>query len=346
MSDDSDPEEKTEAASERRLQQLSEDGNIPMGRDVAAVGAFGAGIATLVAVSERIGGHLVERITFAVTLPGRAQSFDQYLPLLGLGLVIVAAAALGGAIPLIVQTRGRVWSNLAIPDLTRLWKLERLTKIFTKQGLTELGAAVLKVAFFAAVCRNAFSEIFPKLAELIDAPMTELVSSWLRILYPATFKLLGGVAVLAAVDLALARWKFSKDSKMTREEARREHREDEGDPMVKSRRKKKQRELAKHRVAIDVPRADAVIVNPTHIAIAVRYRKEEGGAPRVLAKGKGALAEVIRDIARSNGIAIVQDIPLARLLHKRVRVGGFVPKETFKAVATVLAHVYRLQQRK
>jgi flagellar biosynthesis protein FlhB len=99
-------------------------------------------------------------------------------------------------------------------------------------------------------------------------------------------------------------------------------------------------------VAVDVPRADAVIVNPTHVAIALRYRKDEGGAPRVLAKGKGALAEVIRDIARANGIAIVQDVPLARLLHKRVRVGGLVPKETFKAIATVLAHVYKLQARR
>jgi flagellar biosynthetic protein FlhB len=346
MSDDSDPESKTEAASERRLQQLAEEGNIPLGRDLAAAGALAAGIAALIAVAGRLGAVLLDRITDAVRTMGKTPSPDAWTPALALGGAVCVAAALGGAVPLIVQTKGRVWTNLAVPDLSRLWKTERLTKIFTKQGLVDLGGAVLKVSFFAYVCRSAFADAFPRLAELSDAPATELVASWLRVLEPVGFKLVGAVAVIGAIDLAIARWKFARDTRMTREEARREHREDEGDPMVKSRRKKKQRELAKHRVAIDVPRADAVVVNPTHIAIAIRYRKDEGGAPRVLAKGKGALAEVIRDIARAHGIAIVQDVPLARLLHKRVRVGGFVPKDTFKAVAAVLAHVYRLQARR
>jgi type III secretion system FlhB-like substrate exporter len=132
---------------------------------------------------------------------------------------------------------------------------------------------------------------------------------------------------------------------MTKEEAKREHKEEEGDPMLKGRRKKRARELAKNRIAIEVPKADAVIVNPTHIAIAIRYRKDEGNAPRVIAKGKGVLAENIRELARAHGIPIVEDIALARLLYKRVKVGKSVPADTFRAVAAILAFVYRVTGR-
>ncbi len=346
MSDDSDQDSKTEAASERRLQQLAEEGNIPVGRDVAAAGAMAAGLTALIALASRLGPLLVDRIVSSVTDLEAAPSLDAWLPVIGLGFAVLAAAAAGGALPMVVQTKGRVWTNLALPDLSRLWKVERLTRLFKREGLTDLGASLLKVVFFALAARSAFEGAFPALANLLDAPTEELASGWLRALVPVALKLLGAVAAVAAVDLMVQRWKFARDARMTRDEARREHKEDEGDPMLKSRRKKKARELVKHRVAIDVPRADAIIVNPTHIAIAIRYRRDEGGAPRVLAKGKGALAEIIRDIARANGIAIVQDIPLARLLHKRVRIGGFVPKDTFKAVATVLAHVYKLQARR
>jgi flagellar biosynthesis protein FlhB len=122
-------------------------------------------------------------------------------------------------------------------------------------------------------------------------------------------------------------------------------REDEGDPHIKAARKRRHRELVKKNAIAETRRADALIVNPTHIAIAVRYRKDEGGAPRVVAKGKGVLAEAMRDVARSGGIPIVKDIPLARLLYRKVKVGGQVPADTFKAVAAILAFVYRLTGR-
>jgi flagellar biosynthesis protein FlhB len=150
---------------------------------------------------------------------------------------------------------------------------------------------------------------------------------------------------LAGLELALTRSRFTSKLKMTREEAKREHREEEGDPLLKNRRRRRARELAKGRATVEVPRADALIVNPTHVAIAIRYRKEEGKAPRVIAKGKGQLAEIMRELALAHGIPIVENIPLARLLHKRVKVGGSVPAETFRAVAAILAFVYRVSGR-
>jgi flagellar biosynthetic protein FlhB len=151
--------------------------------------------------------------------------------------------------------------------------------------------------------------------------------------------------VIAGVDLALVHRRFNKSMRVTKQEAKHEAREDEGDPMIKGKRKRKHRELARGRARIEVPRADALVVNPTHIAIALRYRKDEARAPRLTAKGKGVLAEYMRELARENAIPIVQDIPLARLLYRKVKVGREIPPQTYKAVATVLAFVYRITGR-
>ena len=152
-------------------------------------------------------------------------------------------------------------------------------------------------------------------------------------------------ALIAGADVAVQRRRHGAKMKMSKEELKREMKEDEGDPLIKGKRRQRQRELAKQRARIEVPRADALLVNPTHVAIALRYRKDEGKAPRVTAKGKGVLAEHMRELARENGVPIVQDIPLARLLHRRVKVGREVPAETYKAVAAILAFVYRMTGR-
>ena len=157
----------------------------------------------------------------------------------------------------------------------------------------------------------------------------------------ALVKALTALVFIAGADLALKRFRLAGKLKMTKEELKREHKEEEGDPLIRSRRRRQHREIARGRVAAEVPRADVVVVNPTHIAVALRYRPGEDRAPRVTAKGKGEQAENIRDLARENGIPIVENIPLARLLYKRVKVGRTIPAETFKAVAAILAFVYR-----
>jgi flagellar biosynthetic protein FlhB len=150
------------------------------------------------------------------------------------------------------------------------------------------------------------------------------------------------LGLLAGGDLVISQLRFRARMKMSRDEAKRERREEDGDPLIRMRRRRKHRELAKGRAAVEVPKADVVVVNPTHVAVALRYRRGSDAAPRVVAKGKGQLAELIRELARTNGIPIVEDIPLARFLHRKVKVGGVIPMDTFKAVAAILAFVYRL----
>jgi flagellar biosynthetic protein FlhB len=156
--------------------------------------------------------------------------------------------------------------------------------------------------------------------------------------------IIGVMIAFAAFDYLYARWNVEKQLRMSRHEIKEEMREQEGDPLLKSHLRSLRQRLSRRRIISEVAKADVVITNPTHLAIALRYRPEEMGAPKVLAKGAGFIAEKIREVARAKGIAIVENKPLARLLYKQVEIGREIPEALYRAVAGVLAYVYRLRR--
>jgi len=155
---------------------------------------------------------------------------------------------------------------------------------------------------------------------------------------------LGVLGALAAVDYYLARRRMAEQMRMSPDEVKREHREQEGDPMIRGRRKARMRELARRRIAAAVAKADVVVVNPTHYAVALRYDDKTDAAPVVVAKGVDEQAEKIREIARSNSVPVLSRPPLARALYKHVKEGRVVPANLYRAVAEVLAYVYRIRR--
>jgi flagellar biosynthesis protein FlhB len=339
-------EDKTEAASERRLQRAFEDGDVPVGRDLVAAAALFAGCAALFMAARNLRDSSVALVREGLTAIGHDASLGggnlTQLSMLGLG--IAGAAALGAIAATVAQTRGGFWGEHALPDFSRLAS-GRFKRLFTWEGVADLGIAALKVGVIVAAVGGEWRVRFmalDKLAQASPESLLQLAADWF---FPLMKRLGLAVLLLAGTDLAVSRWRFAKRLRMTKEEAKREMKEEEGDPLIRGRRRRKHRELLKNRVRSEVPKADAVVVNPTTFAVAIRYRKEDG-APRVTAKGKGALAEVIRDLARENGVPIVENVPLARLLYKRVKVGKEIPIETYKAVAAVLAFVYRITGRK
>jgi flagellar biosynthesis protein FlhB len=344
----SDQENKTELPSARRLQQAREKGQVAIGHDAAMVAAMGAGIWGLWLVGGRFQSDLLSLFSGTVrALP--ETPFAQILSLAaGPAAAVLGAASLAAAAAFamtMVQTQGGVWPHLALPDLTRIVAGTRLSRLFSRDFLADLGLALVKVVALSYAGWSAIRDDLLSLPLLLGAAAPDQLSRAVGLVWKASVRMLTVAALLAGLELALQRYRFNKKMKMTKDEARREVKEDEGDPLLRSRRKKRHRELSKGQAAVEVPRADALIVNPTHVAVAIRYRRDEGRAPRVTAKGKGALAEYMRDLARSNGVPIVQDIPLARLLYRKVKVGRAVPAATFKAVAAVLAYVYRLTGR-
>ena len=220
--------------------------------------------------------------------------------------------------------------------------LEELTHIASKDFAVDLGMGLLKVVAVGWASWGVLKVELLTVHKLALAAPGDAMNGLFSSVWKIGYRAIGLLALFAVANLALTRWRYTKKHRMTKDEVKREMREDEGDPMMRGARKRKHREMVKRNAVAETRQADVLVVNPTHIAIAIRYRKDESGAPRVLAKGKGVLAEAMRDAARSNGVPIVQDIPLARLLFKKVKVGGAVPADTYKAVAAILAFVYRL----
>jgi len=343
-----DSEGRTEKPTGKRLSRAWGEGNLPISRDApmvagvaaavvvlgSAAGPFRTGLASLFAEALRS----LPSTPFA-TLPRLAAG-----PALAAGAVCLACAAATGT-ALVVQTKGGFWPELALPDLSKVFNPAKLGRMFGKDFLVELVIAAVKVLALLGAIYGSLRAQFLTIDRLLGLVPGEQLAQVFGFISSAAMRVLMVLLVMAGVDVAVTHFRFTEKLKMTKEEVKKEAREDEGDPLIKGKRKKRHRELARGRARIEVPRADALLVNPTHVAIALRYRRDEGGAPRVTAKGKGKLAEYMRELARENGIPIVQDVLLARLLHRKVKVGGEIPAQTYKAVAAVLAFVYRMTGR-
>ncbi len=344
MADDSD-DDKTESPSAKRIDEAMEEGQLPLGREINAVAGFAVGTAALMSVGTPLRDALIRLVAASaggLSSPDVARLQPLIARPLMLALTACAAAGLAGATAYLVQTRARIWPHLVLPDLSKVFGGGKLGRIFSKQLWADLGLSLVKLVTVGWTVWSVMRDEFVTLPSLLFAPTDSQFSMLFAPLTKGAVKVLTVMALWAGVDIALTRYRFNQKMKVTKADARREAKEDEGNPQIKARRRRRHRELARGRARIEVPRADAVIVNPTHIAIAIRYRADEDAAPRVTAKGKGVLAEMIRELARENGIPIVENVALARLLYKRVKVGKSVPADTFKAVAAVLAYVYRL----
>ena len=345
MSDETEDDQKTELATERRLQSARENGDIAISRDVGMVATLAATGGILTMVGPGLRDALVNLVHAAADGLGNpsAARLVPYLSRPALTVLLVpAAVALAVVVVYGIQTRLGLWPELTFPDFGRVFSAGRLTRLFKKDMFIDLGIATVKVVTLGWTLWSAFGATFLALPRMLFMSPAMQLEAMYHPLTAGLAKILTTVGLLAGVDFALTKYRYRQKMKMSKDETKRDHREESGDPNIRARRRRKHRELAKGLVRVEVPRADALVVNPTHIAIAIRYRPGEDQAPRVTAKGKGQLAEIMRDLARENGIPIVEDIPLARLLYRRVKVGRCVPMETFKAVAAILAYVYRL----
>jgi flagellar biosynthesis protein FlhB len=349
VAEDVDREQKTEPASARKLNRAYAQGSFPIGRDAVLVATTGAAVVALVSVASSLRNGLVslfgqaagsvDRTPFA-SMAGAAAA-----PLLA-AATVCATAALASALTTLVQTKARIGSERDFFDLERVLRgFSGLGRMFHKDFVFDMLLALGKAFFIALAVYPAIRDDLRRLPELLTAEAGVQLAAACHMLTAAARPAFVALVILAVAELSLTRWRFFREQRMTKQELKDEVKDDEGDPHVKGRVRKRFRELVRNRATIEVPRADALVVNPTHVAVAIRYRRDEGRAPRVTCKGKGALAERMRELARENGVAIVQDIPLARFLYRKVKVGREIPAQTYKAVAAILAFVYRLGKR-
>jgi len=336
---------QTEAPSERRLQKAREEGNIPISRDLASWATLATAAIALMLQGESLRLQILALFRAAADGMDRLQ-WDELRhrgwPLMAHGLELCGTMAVVALLVGAIQTRAGFWPELAGPRFDRLFSGGPLRRIAKGELFVDMGIAVVKVLAIGAAIWSAVSGDFLTMVRLPGAEIASQLHKVAGLLGSAVERSLLVMAFFAGTDFALAYSRNRSKLKMSKDELKRETKEEDGDPLMRGRRRRRHRELAKTHARVAVPRADALIVNPTHIAIAIRYRRGEDRAPRVTAKGKGVLAEHMRDLARNHSVAIVEDIALARLLYRRVKIGGEVPAQTYKAVAAVLAFVYRV----
>jgi flagellar biosynthetic protein FlhB len=232
------------------------------------------------------------------------------------------------------------------PDLDKINPLKGLQRLCSKNSLVELVKSLAKIAIVGYIAWRVVRQELVNLVPLSEQGVWQITSYIGLVCLRMVFWTCLAMAGLAVLDYGFQRWQHEKRLRMTRQELKEEFKQTEGDPLIKSRIRALQREMARRRMMAEVPQADVVVTNPTELAVALKYQPGEMVAPKVVAKGAGFVAQKIREIAAHHGVPIVEDKPLAQALYKTVELGREVPYTLYAAVAEVLAYVYRLKRRR
>lgn len=343
--------EKTEQATPKKLQEAHDRGQFPRSAEVQTVFVLGAALMALtfsgkeiwrlMALSQAsILGHLHDTPITMSTLQGYA--IKSALLFGSCVWPVLAATTLGGLLAGGIQTRFRTAPDALGFHWERLNPVEGFKRTFSMKAAVPTTIAIGKLSLVIALTYGVVIQVLedPIFHSSVDVARIAafLAESSMKIVMRVGLALL----VIAAGDYGYQIWKSSKDLMMTKEEIKDETKSSEGNPQVKAQQRRRRQAKTKRKMLQDVPTADVILVNPTHIAIALRYDRKTMKAPKIVAKGIRLNAQKIREIAEQHKVPIVQNIPLARLMFKYGRVGGEVPAQLYAAVAEVLAWVYRV----
>ncbi|MGE3758785.1 MAG: flagellar biosynthesis protein FlhB [Pseudobdellovibrionaceae bacterium] len=346
-------QEKTEEASQSRREDFRRKGQVAQTKELSTVLLLAfAAMATWV-----LGRFFLEQLlaVFNYSLGGemvnavRTGDLFSALRLAGEKGLIMVAPVFGivfllGIVSTFMQVGFLNTEDALSPNLNKLSPIAGFKRIFSLRQLVEGLKAVLKVSLVLLLVYLTLKSEILQLPMLSQASIEQMFQylGWILLKLLSFAAIL--MAILAAADYFFQRWDLEKKMMMTKQEAKEEHKNVEGDPLVKARVRRIQREMANKRMMRDVPKADVIITNPTHIACALKY-SENLPAPQLIAKGADLVAEKIKQIARENNIPIVENKPLARTMFKVMKIGQVIPRELFVAVAEVLAYVYKLKRK-
>jgi flagellar biosynthetic protein FlhB len=346
--------ERSEEATPKRREEARGKGQFPRSRILIPAATLVA-----IAVALHFGGALLlnglERCVVGfINEAGNLHvlAADEFLNLSGQAGLLLAPALLPffAAVSAAALAFGFVQSGMVLAaeplrvDFSRINPLTGLGRLFSLDSVGELMKSVLLLLGLGGLGVAFIYADLKQLTALSGLGAAEIFSYASRRGAALIGWTVGASGALAGLDFLYQRWRTEAQLRMSRQEVKEEMREQEGDPQLKGRLKSLRQKMSRRRMSVEVAKADVVITNPTHLAVALRYRTGESGAPRVLGKGAGFIAEKIREIARANGIAIVENKPLARLLYQQVEVGREIPEKLYRAVAEVLAYVYRLRR--
>jgi flagellar biosynthetic protein FlhB len=334
---------KTEKATPQKREKARKEGTVARSQEVGVALSFVAAVLILRAVGPHAVDVLRRETAFllglgSTELPAQAITRGATSMALAVLVPVCAAALVAGLAAGIGQVGLKITPKAAKPKLSRLSPKQGLQRLAPSKMAWEAVRTALKLGLLIGlvwVPMQAWPELVLRNPNL-DAGLAATAEASGTLIVRATLL----AAVIAVADYAFNRHRTEKELKMSRYDVKREHKDSEGDPLVKAQRRRRAHELSRNRMLRDVSTADVVVTNPTRLAIALRYRPDEG-APRVVAKGANLVAARIRRIAYRHGVTVTEDKPLARALYRRCRLGQFVPAALYEAVAAVLAVAYR-----
>ncbi|MGE5576268.1 MAG: flagellar biosynthesis protein FlhB [Syntrophothermus sp.] len=261
------------------------------------------------------------------------------LPILGVALIV-------GMFINFLQVGVLFTTEPLVPKFEKINPIAGAKRLFSRQALVDLIKALAKVTIIGWVAYSTVKGGVNVFFQLGDMGIGEVFTVITDLIYQVGMRVAVALLVLAIFDFYYQRWEYEKSLKMSKEDIKEEFRQMEGDPQVRARIKQRQRQIAMRRMMQQVPKADVVITNPTHIAVALRYDPSRMGAPEVVAMGEGYIARKIKEIAEANGVVLVENRPLARALYETAEIGQAIPPDLYQAVAEVLAFVYRLKRKR
>lgn len=345
--------ERTEEATQTRREEFRKRGQVVHSKELSSALLFAFAAMSVFIISKFYFQHVAEffKYSFGLDMVSAVRSGDLYsaMRMAGLKILILVAPVLGitlfiGLGAQLVQTGFLQVEDALTPKLEKLNPLEGFKRLFSLKNLVEGVKSFLKLVLVLSIVALVVKSEFLKVPHLLQYTVEQLF----HYIGDITVRLLASIAValtvLSAADYFFQRWDLEKKMMMTKQEIKEENKSREGDPLIKARIRRVQREMSNRRMMQKVPTADVIITNPTHIAVALKY-DENLPAPQLIAKGADLIAEKIKAVAKEHNIPVVENKPLARTIYKTLKLGQVIPRELFVAVAEVLSYVYKLKKR-
>jgi flagellar biosynthetic protein FlhB len=344
--------ERTEEASPTRIEKAREEGDIPRSRELATCAMlFTAGL-ILWSLGSQFNQALKDMLIGGLSF-NREMAFSNTLPLtrmtelirdiliafapIGLILIIVAIGS-----PILVGG----WnfsSKLLMPNFNRLNPLKGITNMVSKNSLVELVKAIAKATLVGIVSYMVIDHYLPSLLNLALIPLDAGINSTAKLMIQAFLFIVGSLVLVAALDVPYQLFHYASKMKMSKEELKQESKESNGNPEIKARVRQQQREMARRRMMSQIPKADVIITNPTHYAVAIQYNENSMRAPKLIAKGSDAVALRIREIGKENKVMLLESPKLARAIYAHTEIEQEIPEALYLAVAEILAFVFQVR---
>ncbi len=345
-------QEKTEPATQRRRQDARKEGKVARSMELNSFAILFVGVLVLFfampLMIRQVSDVMRELFQSIATLDISVGLIPQLFFTIGTRMLIILAPIMiclfaAGLLINFSQVGFHLTSKPLEPKLDKLDLIKGLKKLLSTQSLVALARNIIKLVIIGWIAYTAIRAESKHFVSVLDGDVYNLLSFAGQAAFHIALKIALALLVLAILDYAYQKWDFEKSIRMTKQEIKEEVKQYEGSPITRQRVRRVQQELSRMRMTREIPKADVVVTNPVHLAVALKYDTENMGAPTVVAKGARLLAEKIKEIAREHNIPIVENKPLARALYQAVEIGMQIPANLYKAVAEVLAYVYRLK---